>query len=121
MQVCLNDQVIVPFAENYGSLKDMLDRILAGGEMQKMKEKIIESGKKFLKGKKVILSAVHVTDRVLTAREREIAVLLKSRFSVKEIASKLCIAPSTVSNTMQSIYSKLDIHSKRELYYREDI
>lgn len=121
LQMCRNDQVIVPFVENYGSIKNILEGLLLGGDMKRMKEAIMESGKKFLNGKKAILSAIHVTDKVLTAREREIAILLKSRFSVKEIAAKLCISPSTVSNTMQSIYGKLDIHSKRELYYREDI
>lgn len=91
------------------------------GTIQNMRKRIIDLGERFLKGRNVILSALHVTDKILTQREHEIAALLKERFSVKEIAAKLHIAPSTVSNTMQSIYSKLGIHSKRELYHREDI
>lgn len=121
LQICLEDNLIFPFVENYRLLNGLLRGILLRGDMQNLRNKIIDLGEKFLKGRKVILSALHVTDKILTPREHEIAALLKERFSVKEIAAKLHIAPSTVSNTMQSIYSKLGIHSKRELYYRENI
>lgn len=121
LQICLEDNLVIPFVENYGLLQGLLRGMLLRGAMQNMRKRIIDLGERFLKGRKVILSALHVTDKILTQREHEIAVLLKERFSVKEIAAKLHIAPSTVSNTMQSIYSKLGIHSKRELYHREDI
>lgn len=53
--------------------------------------------------------------KALTRREMEIAILLRQRLEVKEIAERLMISPSTVSNTMRKIYAKLDIHSKRKL------
>ncbi|MEA4846573.1 MAG: helix-turn-helix transcriptional regulator, partial [Clostridiaceae bacterium] len=55
----------------------------------------------------------------LTPREREIAQLAKDRLSAKEIADKLYISEATVRTTLKSVYSKLDIHSKIELNFRE--
>lgn len=121
LQLCCIDQVLFPFAENYSLIQGILGRIVPAGNWKEMKTKITKLGEQFQKGKGEVLAALHVTDKVLTPREGEIAGLLKARLSVKEIAAKLNISPYTVSNTMQSIYSKLGIHSKRELYYREDI
>lgn len=121
LQLCNEDAIILPFAENYGIVNRLLQSTYLRGDLQELKQKIIEIGEQFRKGQRIILSALNVTETVLTLREKEIAGLLKQRNSVKEIAAKLCISPSTVSNTMQSIYSKLGIHSKRELYFRDDI
>lgn len=121
LQLCIEDSILLPFAENYGIISRLLQSTYLRGNLLEMREKINVLGEQFLKGKRAILSAINVTEKVLTMREKEIAVLLKQRHSVKEIAEKLCISPSTVSNTMQSIYSKLGIHSKRELYCRDDI
>lgn len=55
----------------------------------------------------------------LTPREREIAQLARKRLSAKEIASKLFISETTVNSILKSVYSKLDIHSKAELNFKE--
>ena len=119
--LCVEDGLLFPFAENYRLLKSLMEEIMWHGENQTTKQEIIRLGERFLKGRQLILAAVNISDKKLTLRELEIAGLLKNRLSVKEIAARLCISPSTVSNIMQNIYSKLGIHSKRELYYREDI
>lgn len=121
LQLCNEDGIVLPFAENYELISRLLRSMYLCGDLQEMREKITSLGEQFLRGKKTILSAFYITDKVLTLREKEIAGLLKQRLSVKEIAAQLCISPSTVSNTMRSIYSKLGIHSKRELYCRDDI
>jgi len=54
-------------------------------------------------------------DQALTPREQEVAMLLVCGFSVKEIARRLRISPSTVNNHANRIYGKLGIRGRREL------
>lgn len=48
---------------------------------------------------------------LLTEREREILQLVAEGLSNQEIATRLCIAPSTVDTHRKNIMSKLNIHS----------
>lgn len=50
----------------------------------------------------------------LTGREREVLELLAERLSNKEIAAELIIAPATVKKRTVSLYSKLNVHGRRE-------
>ena len=52
----------------------------------------------------------------LTAREREVCALLLSAFSLKQIAADLQIAYGTANKHYTSIYRKLGISSKAELF-----
>lgn len=51
----------------------------------------------------------------LTARELEIAELLKDGFTNKQIARAICISEGTVKNYISSIYNKVDINDRKEL------
>jgi LuxR family maltose regulon positive regulatory protein len=51
---------------------------------------------------------------VLTLREREILTLLAERWSDKEIAERLTIAPNTVRKHTSAVYGKLGVNSRRE-------
>jgi LuxR family maltose regulon positive regulatory protein len=51
---------------------------------------------------------------VLTRREMEILALLAERWSDKEIAAKLVIAPNTVRKHTSTIFEKLGVNSRRE-------
>lgn len=51
---------------------------------------------------------------VLTRREREILALLAERWSDKEIAERLTIAPNTVRKHTSTLYDKLGVNSRRE-------
>jgi DNA-binding CsgD family transcriptional regulator len=51
----------------------------------------------------------------LTAREREIAVLAAQGLTTKEIAARLFLSARTVSNHLQSAYTKLGITKRSEL------
>lgn len=65
--------------------------------------------------------------RLLTRRERDVAILAAWGASVKETAEKLFLAPSTVQSYRYSIRRKLDIpsglhlkdHLAKSLYERE--
>ncbi len=51
----------------------------------------------------------------LTARQREIARLIASGKSTREIAETLSVSPRTVDTHVQAIFEKLDIHTRVEL------
>jgi LuxR family maltose regulon positive regulatory protein len=50
----------------------------------------------------------------MTYRESEILELLARRYSNKEIAAKLVIAPATVKHHTLRIYQKLAVHNRRD-------
>ena len=50
----------------------------------------------------------------LTARETEVLRLLAARYSNKEIARELIIAPATVKKHTVTLYDKLNVHGRRE-------
>ena len=51
---------------------------------------------------------------LLSKRELEVLALLAQRLSNKEIAGQLHISPQTVKRHANTIYEKLDVHSRRE-------
>jgi LuxR family maltose regulon positive regulatory protein len=55
----------------------------------------------------------------LTERELEVLRLLTTRLSTTEMAEELFISVNTVRSHIRSIYSKLDVHSRREAVARE--
>lgn len=50
----------------------------------------------------------------LTAREREILLLLKDGYSRKEIAKKLFLAEDTVRSHIRNIYEKFEVHNRAQ-------
>lgn len=70
-------------------------------------------------GADAIRKAVLQDKSPLTPREREIALLAKARLSAKEIAQKLYISEMTVRATLRNVYSKLGVHSRIELSFKE--
>jgi DNA-binding CsgD family transcriptional regulator len=51
----------------------------------------------------------------LTAREREIALLVADGLTSKEVAERLFLSARTVSNHLQNAYAKLGISKRTEL------
>ncbi len=57
-----------------------------------------------------------IADRYgLTAREAEVLHLLAQRYADKEIAEELHISPRTVARHVTGIFTKLNVHSRREV------
>ena len=54
----------------------------------------------------------------LTPREMEVLELLARRFTNREIASELVVSLGTVKTHTLSIYTKLDVHNRREAVNR---
>jgi len=52
----------------------------------------------------------------LTARELQVSDLITQGLSYTEIGEELTLSPHTVKTHYRSIYRKLGIHSKRELF-----
>ena len=51
----------------------------------------------------------------LTAREREIALLVAEGLTTKDVAARLYLSARTVSNHLQNAYTKLGISKRSEL------
>lgn len=51
----------------------------------------------------------------LSARETEVFSLAARGYDSRAIQARLVISPSTVSTHLQSIYKKLDLHSRQDL------
>lgn len=51
---------------------------------------------------------------MLTPREKEILALLAERWTDKEIAARLTIAPNTVRKHTSAIFGKLGVGTRRE-------
>jgi DNA-binding CsgD family transcriptional regulator len=54
----------------------------------------------------------------LSAREKEICLLLLKGFTIKQIGGELFIAFATANTHCQNIYRKLDINSRQELFLK---
>jgi len=52
----------------------------------------------------------------LTSRELQVSDLITNGLSYTEIGEELMLSPYTVKTHYRSIYQKLGIHSKRELF-----
>jgi len=55
---------------------------------------------------------------ILSGREREVLLRLIEGMDPVTIGAQLCISPHTVRNHLKSIYRKLDVHSRTELFAR---
>lgn len=115
LNLALPDKIYMPFAEHYDELFHLLESVRFAVTDEKGLKNIIKLSKRQKNGVDEINRALLVSKSSLTPREREIAMLAKERLSAKEIAETLFLAESTVRSTLKSIYSKLNIHSKKEL------
>ena len=115
LNLALPDKIYMPFAEHAEELVQLLESArISVSDKQGMKS-IIELSKRQRRGVDEINKSLIENKSSLTPREREIALLAKERLSVREIADILFLAESTVKSVLKSVYSKLNIHSKKEL------
>ena len=57
-----------------------------------------------------------VHDTTLTARQLEIVALVSERLTNKEIATRLNVSENTIKTTVQTIFKKMNIQKRSELY-----
>ncbi len=109
------DELALPFAENYRYIKPLLESITSKEDSQFI-EKIHLLGQQL---DKRLNSNSKENERpaafeVLTEREYEIARLLNERLSGREIAEKLFLSEGSVKQYVNQIYSKLRIEGDRK-------
>lgn len=117
LSIAIPNQVYLPFAEYFSHIEDLLHNDVIQIENNETIQSIKRIGKQFQKG--VLKIQRYLKPQILTPREREIALLAKERRTAKEIANQLTLTVNTVNSTLKIIYSKLDIHSKYELYTKD--
>lgn len=115
MGYALPDKVYLPFAERYAKLSGVFcdSKFYYKGSQELTA--ICRLGKRMTDGMAAVRAFLIPGSTPLTAREREIALLAKTRHTNQEIAEKLEISPITVKNTLAKVYDKLNIHGKTEL------
>lgn len=117
LSIAIPNQVYLPFAEHYSKIECLLQSNIIQYKDEDAIQEIIKLGRRFQKG--MVQIQRYLKPQILTPREREIALLAKERWTAKEIANELTLTVNTVNSTLKIIYSKLDIHSKYELYTKE--
>jgi DNA-binding CsgD family transcriptional regulator len=50
----------------------------------------------------------------LSAREKDVLLMLSKGYSNKEIAEKLCLSVETIHGYLKHVYEKLHVHSRAE-------
>ena len=110
------DGFIEPFGEHHGLLQGMIE-LFFQKDYPEAFEKIIAITYSFSAGWRKIHSRIskHEVADNLTTTEFTIAMLYSRGWSAKEIAAYMFLSPRTITNTIQVIYQKLGISSKREL------
>ena len=110
------DGFIEPFGEHHGLLQGMIE-LFFQKDYPEAFEKIIAITYSFSAGWRKIhrlISKREVADN-LTTTEFSVAMLYNHGWTAKEIAAYMNLSPRTITNTIQVIYQKLGISSKREL------
>ncbi len=115
------DKVYLPFAQ-FSFVGDLLAKTKTADIWNRHPEwktgidTIAALCRRYGKGRNTVLAALRQEKSPLTPREREVALLAKSRLTYQEIAEKLFISKATVRTILYNVYNKLGIHSKSELF-----
>jgi signal transduction histidine kinase/DNA-binding NarL/FixJ family response regulator len=115
------DYISKPFS--ISELKARIKTIIENSEKQKkegLKQAIDVITKKITDPEKSAPAQQQIFEEkckqyVLTERQKEIAVLIAEGLEYKEIADKLSISHRTVTNHVENLFDKLDIHNKVDL------
>lgn len=119
---CLIEAINISAEENYSRIfldeGDNLKNIILSSK-NKLQSNLGKEEKLFLnKIMKSFNEAHYVSEldinNILSAREAEILKYLKARLTNAEIADSLFVSVNTVKTHLLNIYTKLDVHSRRE-------
>ena len=115
LQDAIPDHLILPFAENYPFLKELLP-ILATQEPEESLPALITEIQSLGKQLETQIRTAAGTGKnspllaSLTEKEAEIARMASERMSNREIAEQLYLSEGTIKQYMNQIYAKLQIH-----------
>lgn len=101
------DHLIMPFAENTGHVRLMLEALLKREESPYIRE-VLEACRRYSSQLKLF----HACEVSLTDRELEILKLLDEGYTHEEIAGEIYISIATVRYHVKNIYQKLDVNNK---------
>lgn len=107
------DGLVMPFVELYSRLEEILARVQP--DWEPCREQIPQLGDQFGSTMEIPVRLASQNSAGLTPREVEIATLAAQGMYNREISQKLDISENTIKSTLKNIFSKLDIHSRREL------
>ena len=107
------DGMVMPFVELYGQLEGILARLQP--DWEPCREQIPQLGDQFGSTMELPVRLASQNAAGLTPREVEIAALAAQGMYNREISQKLEISENTIKSTLKNIFSKLDVHSRREL------
>ncbi|MFA9422745.1 MAG: response regulator transcription factor [Sedimentibacter sp.] len=112
LDMALPDGIILPFAENYDLLKELLNE---NNDM--VPQCIMDICSKYKKGLQTLRKTLYADEifKELTTMEYEVYKLAAEKKKNKEIAKELFISENTVKTHLAHIYSKLGVKSKTEL------
>ena len=97
----------MPFAENTGHVRLMLEALLKREENPYIRE-VLEACRRYSSQLKLF----HACEVSLTDRELEILKLLDEGYTHEEIAGEIYISIATVRCHVKNIYQKLDVNNK---------
>lgn len=116
VSISLSDKVYLPLAQQAEETSSLFALAKSEASDKEGMDALIALSKRQKRGVDAIRKAAFKTQSPLTPREREVALLVKDRFSAQEIAEMLCISKATVKTVVRNIYSKLNIHSRSDLF-----
>lgn len=107
------DGMVMPFVELYSQLEGILARVQP--DWEPCQEQIPQLGEQFGSTMELPVRLASQNAAGLTPREVEIASMAAQGMYNREISQKLSISENTIKSTLKNIFSKLDVHSRREL------
>ena len=120
LEIARPNNLCMPFAEHYDSLRPLLALIREGCPHSEQLERIDSMGDAWERGLREVSGDILRNNNVLTKREKELARLVCEGKSNREVAEELFLAQSTVKRALVVIFRKLSIGSRSELaQYRE--
>lgn len=107
LKLAEKDHLIMPFAENTGHVRLMLEALLKREENPYIRE-VLEACRRYSSQLKLF----HACEVSLTDRELEILKLLDEGYTHEEIAGEIYISIATVRYHVKNIYQKMDVNNK---------
>jgi LuxR family maltose regulon positive regulatory protein len=113
LELAALDNLTMPFVENIDYLDGLLRRLPPAAKGQSFAHAILRQGVDYQSNLTVAIGEFQACpSRKLTSRELEVARLVASGLSNKEVAIELFISPNTVKTLLKNIFEKLGIKSR---------